>query len=179
MASAGAVIRADRSRLVIQHARNYGPSQRICAGETHQPGVCTMSEQNKKTIRKVREEAPANPSVLDGLYTDDYVYHGIPLLGDLKGPGAFKGLVSGFSGAIADFREEVMDQIAEGDKVVTRLSGSGRHTGEVMGAAPTGKVLKWRAVIISRFVGGKIAEEWAEFDGLSFLQQLGIVPQLR
>ena len=39
--------------------------------------------------------------------------------------------------------------------------------------------MKWRAVIISRFDKGKIAEEWAEFDALSFLQQLGVVPEIR
>jgi predicted ester cyclase len=134
-----------------------------------------VSDKNKKIIRTVRERAPGNPSLLDGLYTDDYVYHGIPLLGELKGPGAFKTMFAGFIRAISDFREEVMDQIAERDKVVTRLSGSGRHTGEVMGATPTGKNLKWTAVVISRFVDGKIAEEWVEFDALSFLQQLGVV----
>jgi predicted ester cyclase len=145
----------------------------------HQGKVGAMSEQNKKTIRMVREEAPTNLSVLDGMYTNDYVYHGIPLLGDLKGPDAFKALFTGFVRAISDFREEVMDQIAEGDRVVTRLSGSGRHTGEVMGAVPTRKELKWRAIVISRFNKGKIAEEWVEFDALSFLQQLGVVPELR
>lgn len=138
-----------------------------------------MSEQNKKTIRIVREEAPTNLSVLDGLYTDDYVYHAIPLLGDLRGPDAFKAMITGFVGAISDFREEVMDQMAEGDKVATRINGSGRHTGEVMGAAPTGRELKWNSVFITRFDKGKIAEEWVGFDGLSFLQQLGIVPELR
>ena len=138
-----------------------------------------MSEQNKKIIRKVRERGLTNASVLDGLYTDDYVYHGIPLLGDLKGLDSFKAMVSGFVGAISDFREEVVDQIAEGDKVVTRLSGSGRHTGELMGAAPTGKELKWTAVVISRFIDGKIAEEWVEFDALSSLQQLRVMPELR
>src|ERR1700758_4331879 len=109
-----------------------------------------MSEQNKKTIRIVREEAPTNLSVLDGLYTNDYVYHAIPLIGDLKGPDAFKAMITGFVRAISDFREEVMDQIAEGDTVATRITGSGRHTGEVMGAAPTGKELKWNAVFITR-----------------------------
>ncbi|MFN2497874.1 MAG: ester cyclase [Pyrinomonadaceae bacterium] len=138
-----------------------------------------MSEQNKKVIRKVRERGMTNASVLDGLYTDDYVYHGIPLLGDLKGLDSFRAMVSGFVGAISDFREEVVDQIAEGDKVVTRLSGSGRHTGELMGAAPSGKELKWTAVVISRFIDGKIAEEWVEFDALSFLQQLRVIPELR
>ena len=54
-----------------------------------------MADQNKKTIRMLREEAPTNPSVLDGLYADDYVYHGIPLLGDLKGPAATPSVPAG------------------------------------------------------------------------------------
>ena len=58
----------------------------------------TLSEQNKKTIRMVREQAPRNPAVLDGLYTDDYVYHGIPMIGDLKGPTAFQDLSAGVTG---------------------------------------------------------------------------------
>ena len=139
-----------------------------------------VSEANKRTIRFVREEAMRKGMLdkLDGLYTDDYVYHGIPMLGELRGPTAFKDLARGFIDAISGSQETVEDQIAEGDKVVTRLSFSGRHTGEVMGAAPTGKELKGTAIIISRFVDGKIAEEWAEFDALSFLQQLGVVPEL-
>src|SRR5256885_2516640 len=131
-------------------------------------GIRPMADQNKKTIRMLREQAPTNPSVLDGLYADDYVSHGIPLLGDLKGPAAFKAMFTGFTGAISDFREEVVDQIAEGEKVVTRLSGSGRHTGELMGAAPTGKTIKFTAVVLCRFVYVKIAEAWVEFDGLRF-----------
>ncbi|MBI3696279.1 MAG: ester cyclase [Acidobacteria bacterium] len=139
-----------------------------------------MSETNKNTIRTVREEALSkrNLDLLDGLYADDYVYHGPPLLGELRGPTAFKELAKGFVEAVTDLREVVEDQLAEGNKVVTRLSGSGRHTGELMGAAPTGKDLKLTAIVISRFENGKIAEEWVEFDGLSFLQQLGLVPEL-
>ena len=78
---------------------------------------------------------------LDGLYTDDYVYHGVPMLGDLPGPTAFKQLAKGFIDGVSDLQETVQDQIAEGDKVVTRLSGRGTHTGPLMGAAPTGKAL--------------------------------------
>jgi predicted ester cyclase len=133
-----------------------------------------VSEANKRTIRTVREEAMRKGKLdkLDRLYTDDYVYHGIPMLGDLRGPTAFKELVRGFIDAVSEFQEKVEDQVAEGDKVVTRLSGRGRHTGELMGAAPTGNEIRWTALIMSRFVGGKIAEEWAEFDALSFSQQL-------
>ena len=62
--------------------------------------------------------------------------------------------------------------------MATRISGRGKHTGTLMGAAPTGKVLKWSAIGITRFVNGRIAEEWVEFDGLRLLQQLGVVPQM-
>ena len=55
-----------------------------------------MSQANKDIIRNLRENAPRNPSVLDGLFTDDYVYHGIPMFGDLKGPTVFKKLNQSF-----------------------------------------------------------------------------------
>ena len=133
-----------------------------------------MSEANKRVIRIVREEAMRKGGLdkLDGLYTDDYVYHGIPMLGDLRGPTAFKDLVRGFMDALSGIQETVEDQIAEGDKVVTRLSGRGKHTGELLGAPPSGNEIRWTVIIVSRFVDGKIAEEWAEFDALSFSQQL-------
>lgn len=139
-----------------------------------------MSDENKKTIRVVREEALSgrNLDLLNGLYTDDYVYHGPALIGDLRGPTAFKDMVRGFVDPIADFRETVEAQVAEGPMVTTRLNGSGRHTGELMGKAPTGRDLKWTVIVISRFEDGKIAEEWAEFDALSLLQQIDVLPRL-
>jgi predicted ester cyclase len=133
-----------------------------------------MSEANKRTIRIVREEAMRKGKLdkLSGLYTEDYLYHGIPMLGNLRGPTAFKNLIAGFIDAVSGFQETVEDQVAEGDKVVTRITGRGTHTGELMGVAPSGNELRWTAIIISRFGDGKIAEEWAEFDALSFSQQL-------
>jgi predicted ester cyclase len=137
-----------------------------------------MSEANKRTIRFIREEAMRSGMLdkLDGLYTDDYVYHGVRILGDLYGPSAFKNLAKLFIDAVSDLQETVHDQIVEGDKVVTRLSGRGKHTGSLMGAAPTGKGLSWTAISITRFVDGRVAEEWVEFDMLNLLQQLGVVP---
>ena len=64
-----------------------------------------MSDELKRIVRKIREKAPTDPSVLDGLYTEDYVYHGIPLIGDLTGATAFKNMYTGFVGAIEDFKE--------------------------------------------------------------------------
>ena len=63
-----------------------------------------MSEANKRTIRFVRKQAMRRGMLdkLDGLYTDDYVYHGIPMLGDLRGPTAFKELARGFIDAVSE-----------------------------------------------------------------------------
>ena len=136
-----------------------------------------MTQENKDVIRNLRENAPTNPDILAGLYSDDYVYHGIRMIGDLTGPTVFEQLLENFAGAIDGFEETVEAQVAEGDMVVTRLSGRGRHTGELMGAAPTGKDLTWSAIVISRFENGKIAEEWASFDAFDFMQQIGALPK--
>jgi predicted ester cyclase len=136
-----------------------------------------MSLTNKDIIRNLRENAPSDLDILDGLYSEDYVYHGIPMIGDVKGPNAFKGLLNGFVSAVSGFQETVESQVAEADLVVTRLSGSGRHTGELMGAVPTGNDITWSAIVINRFENGKIAEEWASFDAYDFMQQIGALPK--
>ena len=140
-----------------------------------------MSQKNKDTIKLIREEAVSQGRLDlldDGLYTNDYVYHGPALIGDLQGVEAFRAMINGFLAGISESREVVEDQVSEGDKVVSRILGSGRHTGELMGAPPTGKQLTWTVICISRFEDGKIAEEWVEFDALDLLQQVGVLPPL-
>jgi hypothetical protein len=75
--------------------------------------------------------------------------------------------------AFADVHDEVQDQIAEGDKVVTRFAGGGVHRGVFMGVAPTGKTVTWTGIAIDRFADGKIVERWTIIDVLGVLQQLG------
>jgi steroid delta-isomerase-like uncharacterized protein len=140
-----------------------------------------MLDQNKATIRRIREElVPAhNLAALDELYTEDYVYHGIPMLGERKGRSAFRDMMAGFLAALPDLRENVSEQVAENDRVVTLLVGSGTHSGPLLGIPGTGRRINWSGVVISRFAtDGRIAEEWVEFDALSLLQQLGAVLQM-
>jgi predicted ester cyclase len=47
-----------------------------------------------------------------------------------------------------------------------------------MGIAPTGKRVTTTGVMIDRIVGGKIAEEWEEYDALGMMQQLGVIPSM-
>jgi predicted ester cyclase len=63
--------------------------------------------------------------------------------------------------AFSDIRYIIEDQIAEGDKVVTRWKGRGvPDRGEYAGIAPTGRVEESKVIDVHRVVGGKIAEEW-------------------
>jgi serine phosphatase RsbU (regulator of sigma subunit)/predicted ester cyclase len=69
--------------------------------------------------------------------------------------------IAAFHAAQSEGQLIIEDQVAGGDKVVTRFVVHGPHDrGELMGVAPTGKELTNRAIVIHRLEGGKIAEEW-------------------
>jgi predicted ester cyclase len=81
--------------------------------------------------------------------------------------------------AIPDFRADIEDLIAEGDKVVARLTFRGAHTGgEFMGIPPSGNSFSFMAISIFRIANDKIVEHWGEEDALGWLRQLGGIPAL-
>jgi steroid delta-isomerase-like uncharacterized protein len=139
-----------------------------------------MSEENKEVVRRFFTEV-LNAGNLDHaktLVTADYVEH-------QRLPGAAEGrqgieiaraFLSMMRGAFPDYRFDIEDLIAEGDKVVARLTVSGTHLGEMMGLAPTGKHVRTSGIEVFRLQDGRLAEHWATFDALGMLQQLGLRP---
>lgn len=77
--------------------------------------------------------------------------------------------------AFPDYRTEIEDQFADGDRVVIRWRSSGTHLGEFQGIAPTGKKITVSGITISRFADGKIAESSVGFDTQDLMRQLGVV----
>ena len=77
---------------------------------------------------------------------------------------------------MADGYHRIEDQIAENDKVVTRLTSYGRHEGDLPGAPRTGNEMKMTSITIHRVVNGKLVEKWSEKDMISLLQQVGVMP---
>jgi predicted ester cyclase len=131
---------------------------------------------NKATIRTVREQALSRGrfELLAGVYAPDYRYHGGDTFGELEGPQAFQMVAGGFRQVIEGLTESVVDQIAEGDKVLTRLAGRGRAVGAILGAQGDGREVTWTAMVLSRFNDrGQIVEEWVEADALGLVRQLG------
>jgi steroid delta-isomerase-like uncharacterized protein len=77
--------------------------------------------------------------------------------------------------AFNDLSRSVEDLVAEGDKVVVRITARGTHTGEYQGLPGTGKITKITGIAIRRVLDGKIVEEWVITDQLGLLQQIGII----
>lgn len=137
-----------------------------------------MSEFNKAMLRRVLEEGinKHDIGVIAELYPN-CVYHS-PATGDLKGDG-YKQLVASMFAAFPDGRWTIEDQLAEGDKVLTRWTFSGTHKGMFMGMAATGRKITVTGMCIDRIVNGRIVEEWEEWDSLGMMRQLGVVPEVK
>ncbi len=144
------------------------------------PGCKTSStarlEENKAIVRRSIEEVDkGNWAIFDELWAPDYVYHqpGRPKPSTRK---ESEQLMRDLRAAFPDGRVTIEDMIAEGDKVVTRMTSQGTHKGDFMGIPATGKKVVVTSILISRIAEGKIAVEWEEFDALGFMQQLGAIP---
>jgi steroid delta-isomerase-like uncharacterized protein len=135
------------------------------------------AEQNKALARRVLEEMfnKGNLDVADELLAPDYVDHDPAMPEDIHGPEGFKQYVGAYRSAFSDLHVQIEDQIAEGDKVVTRWTGIGTHDGEMAGIAPTGKRVTLPGMEIVRISGGKLVEGWEGYDSMNMMRQLGAI----
>jgi predicted ester cyclase len=101
-----------------------------------------------------------------------------PPVGPEVGPGARRKLYEMFYRAIPDARAEVLDVIAEGDKVVVVDRFGGTHRGEFLGRPGTGGRIEWMAIHIYTIRDGKVLEDAVMTDALAMTQQLGLAPNL-
>ena len=140
----------------------------------------SMSVVNKATVRRFLEEAfgQGKPEVVDEVLDPDFVCHDPNSeTGEIRGADTVKGEVGYFHNAFPDFRWTVEDQLAEGDKVTTRYTLSGTHEGEFFGVPASGRRVEVSGINIDRFEGGKLVEEWASYDLLGAMRQLGAIPE--
>ncbi|MBI5564507.1 MAG: ester cyclase, partial [Chloroflexi bacterium] len=127
-------------------------------------------------VRKYREAHNQNNlAALDAIVAQDVISHAAL-------PGLPSGLAGGkmahqiFLGTFSDLQTTTEDLIADGDRVVERYTGRGTHTGEFMGAPPTGKKFEAESIVIYRLTNGKIVETWGLNDVQAVMTQLGLMP---
>jgi len=133
------------------------------------------TEENKANSRRLIERInQGDLAVIDELCAPNHVGHTPPLT--THGPEEYKQSFSMILTAFPDLHFTIEDQLAEGDKVVTRYRWSGTHKGEFMGIPPTSKQVTVTGISISHWVDDKSDEVWTNLDSLGLLQQLGVVP---
>ncbi len=134
-------------------------------------------EENKALLRRIIDQAfnERNLGVVDELLSEDFVGHSWPPEVDSSREG-LKQLVNIFTVAFPDLHVQIDELIAEGDKVVARVTTGGTHQSDLMGMAATGKRVSFAEVHIIRIANGKAVEHWGVEDSLGMMQQLGVIP---
>ena len=132
-------------------------------------------EKNKAVARRVFDEIfnQGKFEAADEIYAKDFVNHGRTRDIGLKED---QDAARGWKSAAPDLKMTVELMVAEGDLVTVLWRAEGTNTGTGNGIPATGRVIKGRGITIWRIQDGKIREEWSEFDMLSIMQQLGLLP---
>ncbi len=141
-----------------------------------------MGEDAKAVVRRFVEEVQDQHrlELVDELFDPGYIDHfssgGMPPAAGADPIEAFKRFFSAILRAFPDLRVTVEDQIAEGDRVVTRKTFRGTHSGEFLGIPPFNKHLELELIDIFRVRNGRLAEHWAQLDIMAVLRQIGAGP---
>ena len=110
---------------------------------------------------------------LDKILAPDFVCHFINGI-EWKGIEGANNSITSHRKSFPDWKEEIVDMVSEGDKVVTRYKSTGTQQGTFNGLDSTGKKVTIYETSIYRIANGKIAEQWGFPDALSLNNQLEV-----
>jgi predicted ester cyclase len=135
------------------------------------------AEQNKALVRRLVEEIQSghNLGLVNELFDTGFVDHSVPpgLPPDREG---VKMQFAMFFRAFPDLRVVIHEQVAEGDRVVTRKTFHGTHQGDLMGIPPSGRPVAFDVIDILRVSNGRITDHWNLVDQLALMRQIGAFP---
>lgn len=136
----------------------------------------TSLEENKALVRQAigRLWNEGCPEAVDEFLAPAFIDHQ-PTPGPPQTLDDIKQELRMYRTAFPDLHITIEDQIAEGDRVVSRWTARATHRGPLWGVPATGRSVAVMGVFIDRLADGKIQEEWAHWDRLGLLQQLGVV----
>ncbi len=135
------------------------------------------TEENKDILRRFFEEVHngRNLDLVDELVAVDEVHYDVGTTAMPGGPEIVKQAFAMLNRAFPDHHHSIEEMIAEGDKVVVRITWSGTHEGEFMGIPPTGKSFSMTHTHTFRIADGKIIEHRVNRDDLGMMRQLGVI----
>ena len=134
------------------------------------------TSDNKAIVRRFIEEVfvQGRPEAVDELVADDFVAHS---WGPMPpGRAGLKAAMERVAQGLADVSMRVEEEIAEGDRVVVRLTSHARQVGEFMGMPPSNREYTIEEIHIFGVRDGRIAEHRHQADFLGMMRQLGALP---
>jgi steroid delta-isomerase-like uncharacterized protein len=134
--------------------------------------------QNYGTIVRRFIEETINQGQIDSAaqFVWEDVVEQVPFPGQGPGLEGLKDVLRGMRAAFPDLYFSVEEQIAEGDKVLTRFEWTGTQRGEFLGVPATGRSVKVWGMVIDRLQGGRIKDTRIIMDMLGLMTQLGLFP---
>jgi len=137
----------------------------------------SQEAQNKQIVRQFFEALDGQDAErMDQLVSiTDYYFHfsGMPPMDWTTNKEQF---LAPFNKAFPDLTRNIVDMVAEGDKVAVSVNVTGTYKGEFQGIPANGKQVSFTAMDIITIVEGKITEEWATADMMGLMQQIGAIP---
>jgi steroid delta-isomerase-like uncharacterized protein len=131
------------------------------------------ADANSRLVRRYVEDVVngGDTAYLDELVADDHIQHGP--FGNHCGLESIRRDLVDVRTAFPDLHVEIVDLVAEGDRVARRFVATGTHLGPFAGVAPTGRRAQTSGIAVHRIGAGKIAETWLEIDVYGLLRELG------
>lgn len=131
-------------------------------------------EENKALVRRWFTELDrGNLDIIDELLPEDYVDHNPPLPDLPPGREGVRQSSLQLKAAFPDAVHIIEDQLAEGDKVMTRVTTRATFRGEILGFHPHGNVVEVKGIAVHRIANGQLVEHWAHLDMTGFMDQIG------
>jgi steroid delta-isomerase-like uncharacterized protein len=131
-------------------------------------------EENKAVVlRWFAELDRGNLDIVDELIADDYVDHNPALPNLPPGREGVRQYVRILKAAFPDASHTIEDVIAEGNKVMTRVTARGTFLGECIGYQPNGNIIEISGIAVHRVENGRLIEHWAHADMAGFMHQIG------
>ena len=144
-------------------------------------GLSSAQEQeNKQVVRRFFELLDRHDTESMGrllVSSTNYSFH----IGGMSSPvdwNEHRRLLTSVNNSFPDLRHEIIDMVAEGDKVAVRLSVTGTHKGDFQGIPPTGNKLFLEEMGFITIIDAKITEGWISTDTMRLMKQIGAVPSI-
>ena len=141
-----------------------------------QLGVELPAGSNAKTVRDIIANVfnQHDPDAIARYYAPDMKWHG-GSVGSIDGATTYAKVMREFFAALPDAHATEKDVMEYGNSVAARFVVEGTHRGNLWGMPATGRRVKWDAIMIYRFEGGRVVEQWAAEDWTAILQGVGAI----